>query len=196
MKNICVFCSSSDGIEEIYYKEAQEIGKMLAKQGYNLVYGGSTFGLMGTVAKAAKQFGSKIIGVMPQRIYDLIAHENVCDEFHLTTCMRERKAKMDELSDAVITLPGGFGTLEEASEMIVQKLLGYNTKPVVFLNTNNFYDKLLEFFNQIISERFALDSTGDLYYVAKTPQEAVEYIANYVPNKRPENLEEIYVTAK
>ena len=86
------------------------------------------------------------------------------------------KAKMDELSDAVIALAGGFGTLEEISEMIVQKQLGYNNKPIVILNTNGFYNKLIDFFDTIIFENFALESTKELYYVASTPKEVVDYL--------------------
>ena len=93
--------------------------------------------------------------------------------------MRERKAKMDELSDAVIALAGGFGTLEEISEMIVQKQLGYNSKPIIILNTGGFYNSLLGFFNNIIDENFAVRSAETLYYVASSPQEAVNYLQSY-----------------
>ena len=87
---------------------------------------------------------------------------------------------MDELSDAVVALAGGFGTLEELSEMIVQKQLGYNNKPIVLLNTNGFYDNLIKFFEDIISLKFANSESRELYYIAKTPDEAINYIKNYV----------------
>ena len=89
------------------------------------------------------------------------------------------KAKLDELSDAVVALAGGFGTLEELSEIIVQKQLGYNNKPIVILNTNNFYDKLNEFFEVIITEHFANENSRKLYYIANSPEEAISYIKNY-----------------
>ena len=95
--------------------------------------------------------------------------------------MRERKAMLDELSDAVISLAGGFGTLEELAEIIVQKQLGYNNKPIVLLNSLGFYDKLIEFFDNIILRNFAHAETGKLYYVAKSPQEAIDYVNNYEP---------------
>ena len=155
MKNICVFASSSNYLDEIYYKDSKELGKLLGTNGYNIVYGGSTLGMMWACAEQVKLNGGKVYGVMPQRLVDMGCRTDNCDEFHLAIGMRDRKQKMDEISDAVIALSGGFGTLEELSEMIVQKQLGYNKKPIVILNTNGFYDKLLEFFDVIIEEKFA-----------------------------------------
>ena len=99
---------------------------------------------------------------------------------------------MDEMSNAVIALPGGFGTLEEISEMIVQKQLGYNKKPVVFLNTNGFYNKLLEFLDEIIEKKFANKKARELYYVANSPKDAVQYLQNYVERDLAVTKEEIY----
>ncbi len=196
MKNICVFCSASDGIDEIYHKDAEKMGELLAKNNFDIIYGGSSFGLMGKLSQTAQKFGADVTGVMPEKIYKLITHDGYCNNFVLTEGMRERKAKFDELSDGLITLAGGFGTLEEVSEMIVQKILGYNTKPIVFLNTNNFFNKLFDFFNHIIEENFALKNTLELYYIAQTPEEVIQYLKNYVPNVKPETIEEIYVKAK
>ena len=95
--------------------------------------------------------------------------------------MRERKAKLDEKSDAVIAIAGGYGALEELSELIVQKQLGYNNKPIVILNTDGFYNKLIEFFENIIQRNFANNESRKLYYIANTPQDAIEYIKNYTP---------------
>ena len=146
IKNICVFCSSSNSLNDVFYEDAKLLGQMLGQNGYNVVYGGSKLGLMYKVAKNAQDFGSKIIGIMPEKLYDLGVSEEFCNEFHLTKGMRERKAKLDECSDGVIALAGGFGTLEEVSEMIVQKQLGYNYKPIILLNTNGYYDNLINFF--------------------------------------------------
>lgn len=179
IKNICIFCSSSNSLDEIFYKDAVHLGELLAKRGYNVVYGGSKLGLMYKAAKTAKDFGAKVIGVMPEKLYDLGFSEEFCDEFYLTKGMRERKAKLDEKSDAVIALPGGFGTLEELSEMVVQKQLRYNNKPIIILNTNGFYDDLLKFFENIIFKNFANAGARNLYFVANSPYEAVEYLKNY-----------------
>lgn len=192
IKNICVFASSSNFLDEIYYKAAKELGILLGQNEYNIVYGGSTLGLMWTCASEVKNLGSKVYGVMPQKIVDMGCRTDNCDEFYLSEGMRDRKAKMDELSDAVIALPGGFGTLEELAEMIVQKQLGYNQKPIVILNTNGFYNKLLEFFEVIIEEKYANKLSRDLYFVANTPQEAIDYIKNYKTPDRILSKHEIY----
>ncbi len=179
IKNICIFASSSSTIKSIYFKEAYNLGIEIANNGYNIIYGGSNLGLMGEVTNAARLRGSEITGVMPQKLYDLGIHPGECSKFILTKGMRERKAKMDEISDAIIAIAGGFGTLEELSEMLVQKQLGYNNKPIVILNTNNYYKNLINFFNDIISENFAPKITESIYYIANTPKEAINYIKNY-----------------
>ena len=182
IKNVCIFASSSNNLEEVYYNDAKELGYLIGLNGMNIVYGGSRLGMMYACASNVKINGGKIIGVMPQKLYDYgCANPEDCDEFFLTSGMRERKAKLDELSDAVIALAGGFGTLEEMSEMIVQKQLKYNNKPIVLLNTNGFYDMLISFFDRIISENFAKDECDNLYYLANTPKEALEYIKSYNP---------------
>ena len=181
-KNICVFASSSNNLDSIYYEHARELGILIAKEGYDIVYGGSRLGLMYACAGAVKEFGGKIYGIMPERLANMgCANPEDCKEFILTPGMRERKAKLDEKSDAIIALAGGFGTLEELSEIVVQKQLGYNNKPIVILNTNGFYNKLLDFFETIVVEHFANEDSRKLYYVANTPQKAIDYIKNYKP---------------
>ena len=179
IKTICVFASASDNIDKCYFQAAHELGSLIAQNRYDLIYGGSNLGLMGEVTNSARLRGSEIIGVMPEKLYNLGIDPGDCTKFILTKGMRERKAKMDELSQCVIALSGGFGTLEELAEMIVQKQLGYNNKPIVLLNTNGFYNNLVEFFNDIIREKFAPEICKNMYYVAKNPQEAIEYINNY-----------------
>lgn len=176
---ICVFASSSFDIEEKYFTAANELGAAIAKYGYDVVYGGSNRGLMGEVTKAAREYGSRITGVMPQKLYDLGIEPGGCTEFILAKNMRERKAKMDELSEALIALPGGFGTLEELAEMLVQKQLNYSNKPIVLLNVDGFYDNLVKFFDDVIVKNFASDNSRKLCYVAKTPKEALDYINTY-----------------
>lgn len=180
IKRVCVFASSCNYLEKSYYEAASDFGELLGKSGYDMVYGGSSLGLMWACAEKVKQNGAQLIGVMPERLHNMGVYTDECVELFVTPCMRSRKAKMDELSDAVVALAGGFGTLEELSEMIVQKQLGYNNKPIVILNTNGFYDKLLEFFDEIISQKFARDTAKKLYFVANTPEEAIEYLDNYV----------------
>lgn len=188
-KKICVFASSCNYLEESYYECAGKLGELLAKSGFSLVYGGSSLGLMWACASKVKENGGEIYGVMPEKLYNMGVSTDDCVELTVTPCMRTRKAKMDELSDGLIALPGGFGTLEELSEMIVQKQLGYNNKPIVILNHNGFYDKLIEFFNVIISENFANKQLSKgLYYVANTPQDAIQYLLDYDYSVKTDNL--------
>lgn len=181
IKNICVFSSSSNDLSEIYHKDAEELGRLIGLSGFNLVYGGSTRGTMGISAKAAKENGGQVFAVIPEKLYKICTPFEGCDETYVTTGMRDRKEKLDKLSDAVIALAGGFGTLEEVSEMIVQKQLGYSNKAIVILNTNGFYNDLLKFFDNIVSENFAAREARDICFIATTPQEAIDYLKNYIP---------------
>ncbi len=190
--NVCVFASSCNFLDKVYYDDAKELGRLLAQNNMNMVYGGSCLGLMWACAKEVKANGKRLIGIMPEKLKEMDVFSDYCDEFYVTPCMRSRKAKMDEMSDAVVALPGGFGTLEELSEMIVQKQLGYNKKAIVILNTNGFYDNLLKFFDDIIQQKFANKKAENLYYIANTPQEAVEYLKNYNAEDFSVKKEDIY----
>ncbi len=192
IKRVCVFASSSNFLDEIYYKEAAELGNLLGANDYDMVYGGSNLGLMWACANAAKENGAKLIGVMPEKLQSMGVFTKGCDEFYVTEGMRERKAKLDSISDAVIALPGGFGTLEEISEMIVQKQLGYNKKPVIILNSNGFYNKLIEFFEVVIEQKFANKNMRSIYYIAQTPEDAIEYLKNYKPSELNVDKNAIY----
>ena len=192
INTVCVFASSCNYLDETYYEAAKELGTLLAEADMDLVYGGSCLGLMWACAQKVKENGGRITGVMPEKLHEMDVFSDYCDEFFLTPCMRSRKGKMDELSDALIALPGGFGTLEELSEMIVQKQLGYNQKAIVILNTNGFYDKLLDFFEEIINQKFANKKAQNLYFVANTPQVAIDYLKNYSPSDNSVKKEDIY----
>ena len=193
-KNICVFCSSSNTLDKIFYEDAEILGGLLAKHRFNLVYGGSNIGTMYSVAKKVKENGGKVYGVMPERLYGFNVHSTECDEFFITKDMRDRKSKLDELSDGVIAMAGGFGTLEEVSEIICHKQLGYHNKPIIFLNTEGFYDNLLKFFDKICEKSFARESAKNIFYVANTPQDAVNYLLNYDYVEKEVKPEEIYTT--
>ena len=178
-KKICVFSSSSNKIDEVYFSAAKELGELIAKNNYDLVYGAGSVGTMFAVASSAQNNGSKIYGVIPKRLTGIGVDWKDCNEYIVTDCMASRKKKMRELSDAFIACPGGFGTLEEILEVITLKQLGYHSKPIVFLDTNNFYSNLLKQFNILYEQNFAKHENKDLYYISKTPKETIDYINNY-----------------
>lgn len=178
---ICVYCSSSDALEQQYYDMASDFGKLLGKHNYNLVYGGTNVGIMGKVAESAKQSGSMVIGVIPEVIEKKGIGNTYCDELIVTTNMSKRKTKMIELSDAFVALPGGIGTLEEIIEVLTLKQLKYHNKPIIFMNMNNFYYKLESFFQQLYKEKFAKQSTRDLYQLIDTSEEIISCLQSYSP---------------
>ncbi len=142
MKSIVVFCGSSYGNQPVYEEQAILLGRTLAQKGIRLIYGGASVGLMGAMANAALEAGGTVIGVIPRFLNSReIAHIGL-NELILVESMHERKAKMNELCDGVITLPGGFGTMEELFEMLTWSQLGLHTKPIGLLNTAGYYDPL------------------------------------------------------
>ncbi len=179
--NICVFSSSSNAIADIYFLDAKELGFLIAKREHTLVNGGANVGLMEAVTIAASENGAKTIGIIPEMLRDRsLASEN-SHEVIITPDMQERKARMRDISDAFIALPGGFGTLEEILEVITLRQLTYHTKPIVFINTNGFFDFLFKQFEVSYDELFAKPVYRELYFVAKNPAEAMDYIENYTP---------------
>ena len=178
-EKICVFASSSDKIGEEYFSAAKELGKLIARNNYDLVYGAGCVGTMFAVASSAKYNGAKIYGVIPEKLNNIGVDWKDCDEFIVTECMATRKKQMRKLADAFISVPGGFGTLEEVLEVITLKQLGYHSKPIIFLNTNDYYSNLFSQFDEMFKQDFAKKVNENLYYVAKTPKDAIDYIKHY-----------------
>jgi uncharacterized protein (TIGR00730 family) len=178
---ICVFSSSSDAVAPAYFKAACDLGQLIALHGHTLVYGGSNVGLMGELARAAHTQQGKVIGVIPESIRARGVAYDLADELLVTTDLRERKAVMEARSDAFIALPGGFGTLEEVSEILTLKQLQMHTKPMVLVNTLGFYDKLLALYEHFYAEHFAKEQYRKLYYVAPDVTSALVYIETYQP---------------
>ncbi len=187
--DICVFCASSDDIAQEYFEVAKALGQEIGKRGHNLVYGGSDSGLMGTVARAVRQSGGAIIGVVPRRIAENYVTYDDADEFILTETMAERKAVMEERADAFVVMPGGFGTLEELFEVLTLKQLRYIDSAIVLLNTNEFYHPLLNMFDHLFDTGFAYPIYRQLYVTQDTPLEAIDYIETYTPPQIPAKWE-------
>lgn len=179
--SICVFASSSDGIEAAYFAVAEELGALLAANRIELVYGGASVGLMGALARSVHRHGGRIVGVLPESLQTKEIAYREADEFIITKDLRERKAIMESRAGAFIALPGGFGTLEETVELLTLKQLGLHNKAIVFLNTLGFWDPLLELFEHMYRTRFARPEYRGLYEVAATVDDALAAIAAYVP---------------
>jgi len=178
IKSICVFCASSESVGDSYKAVATELGRAIGKKGINLVYGGASIGLMGCVARGVHEEKGKVIGILPEFFRTKDIEYLDADELIVTKDMRERKAKMDERSDAFIVLPGGVGTLEEAIEILSMRQLKLSDKPLVFINTQGFYDKLNDTFASMIDLNFAKENIRNMYAMTPDPKSALEYIFN------------------
>jgi cytokinin riboside 5'-monophosphate phosphoribohydrolase len=172
---LTVYCASSKRVAQPYLDVATELGRLIAQRGHTLVYGGGNSGLMGALAQGALAHNGKIRGVIlagfVERGYAQSGHE-----MQSVDDMRSRKRGLDELGDAFIALPGGFGTLEEILEMISFKQLGLHHKPIVFVNTNHYFDGLFQQFERGFSEAFIHERFRELYTIVKTPNDALEVI--------------------
>lgn len=176
---ICVFAASSSKIDQIYIDAAAELGHILVNEGHEIIYGGGDVGLMGALADSARNSGGTITGVIPEfMVLNGWNHPGV-EQMIVTEDMNSRKRKIFELSDAAIALPGGIGTLEELTEAITLKQLGLFHGPVVIINIEGFYDRLLSFLDHLSESNFIRSDHRNLWSVATTPGEAVRIIDNY-----------------
>ena len=171
--SICVFCSSSDVVDQVFFDAARRLGRLIAQGGHTLVYGGGAIGLMGALARAVHRHTGRVIGVIPDSLVERDVAYHDADELIVTKDIRQRKAAMDARADAFVALPGGFGTLEELIEALTHRQLDYHTKPTVIVNIDGFYDPLLTLFDHLICRRFAKTHHRDSYQVVAGPDEAI-----------------------
>ena len=183
---ICVFCGSSELVDEIFKATAFDLGLELDRRGIDLIYGGASIGLMGCVARGVHEEKGKVIGVLPEFFKTKDIAYSEADELIITRDMRERKAMMDQRSDAFIVLPGGMGTLEEAIEILSMRQLNLTDKPLIFINTQGFYEELISVFEKMIGLRFAKPNIIDMYKVASDPESALDYALSYF-SRSPDN---------
>ncbi|AYV71909.1 TIGR00730 family Rossman fold protein [Bacillus sp. PK3-056] len=181
MKKLAVFCGSSNGVSDIYIEGAKKLGKELAKRNITLVYGGASVGIMGAVADSVLNEGGYVIGVMPSFLDNReIAHKNL-SELIIVDSMHERKAKMAELADGFIALPGGPGTMEEFFEVFTWGQLGLHKKPCGLLNINNYFDLLINFFNQMNKQEFLQEKYLSMLMNDSEPASLIEQFQTYNP---------------
>ena len=165
MRSVCVYCGSNAGSRPVYAERAAALGTRLAQEGFALVYGGGNVGLMGVVADAALAAGGEVVGVIPEQLVNWeVAHRGVT-RLEVVANMHERKARMFDLSDAFVALPGGFGTMDEMFEMLTWRQLGLGDKPCAFLDVDGFYAPLVAMMDRMVSERFLhADQRNDLWH--------------------------------
>lgn len=179
MKRITVFCASSYGTDKIYEEQAALVGKTLAEQNIEVIYGGANVGLMGAVADGALNAGGKVIGVLPNFLRSKeIAHLGLT-ELILVENMHERKTKMSDLCDGVIALPGGFGTLEELFEMLTWAQLGLHKKPIAILNVDGFYDSLIALLEKMTEKGLLKEINQKMLLVSNNIDDLLEQMKNY-----------------
>ena len=176
MQSVCVYCASSTQIDEKYFHAAEELGTLIAQRGLRLITGAGRLGLMNTVQDAALAAGGEAIGVIPTFMVKEGWHHTGLTQLLETGSMHERKQTMANLSDGVIALPGGCGTMEELLEIITWKQLGLYLNPIVILNIDGFYDSLLEQLKRALDDNFMRTIHADIWKVATTPAEAVELL--------------------
>ena len=176
IQSVCTYCASSTKIAPCYFQAAEELGRLLAQEKIQIINGAGNIGLMAAISDAALQAGGKVTGVIPHFMIEQGWNHTGLTQTIAVEHMHERKQTMADLSDAVIALPGGCGTLEELLEIITWKQLGLYLNPIVILNTNHFFDPLLNMLDKAIAENFMRNQHGKIWLVADEPAEAIQLI--------------------
>ncbi|MET1022666.1 MAG: TIGR00730 family Rossman fold protein [Pseudoxanthomonas sp.] len=190
MKTVCVYCGSNAGSKPIYTQRAAELGKRLAADGLRLVYGGGNVGLMGTVANAVLEAGGQVTGVIPQQLADWeVAHRGLT-ELEIVGSMHERKMRMFELADGFVTLPGGFGTMEEIFEMLTWRQLGIGNKPCAFLDMDGFYAPLIGMIDRMVEERFLHPAQREDLWYGEDIGQLLAWMQAYTPAQASKWIDE------
>ncbi|TRO67013.1 TIGR00730 family Rossman fold protein [Christiangramia sabulilitoris] len=183
--NLAVFCASSDGNDKNIYDSAYNVGRTMAKYGIRLVYGGSKLGLMGQVAKGIMDHEGKATGVIPDFLKTKEVVHTHLDKLITTNDMHERKMTMNELSDAFLTLPGGFGTFEELFEIVTWAQLGLHRKPIGLLNINGFYDDLINMLQKMCDKGLLKPENLDILLISDNFEDLLEQMRKFEPQPVP-----------
>lgn len=174
--SVCLFCGSRPGSDPAFIAEANALGRALAARGHRLVYGAGDRGLMGEAARAAQAAGGRVMGVIPQHLVELEVGKSDLEEYVVTETMHQRKMLMFERSDAVVTLPGGPGTLDELIEVLTWRQLGLHKRPLVVVNTNGYWEPLLGLLDHLIAHGFADQAVRDFLAVVPDSGAAIDAI--------------------
>jgi uncharacterized protein (TIGR00730 family) len=181
MRRVCVFCGSSAGTRAVYRDAAGRLGELLAAGGLGLVYGGGHVGLMGVLADAVLQGGGEVIGVIPQALVDRELAQLNLSRLDVVETMHQRKARMADLADAFVALPGGYGTADELFEILTWSQLGLHAKPVGLLNVAGFFDPLRRWLDHTVREGFVREEHRELLLEAGSPEELLDLLRRYRP---------------
>lgn len=188
LHKICVFCGSSDGNDVIITEAAVTLGAFFAENNITLVYGAAKIGVMGVIAKEVLTNKGKVIGIIPQFLKKKEVVHLGLTELHTTQNMHDRKLMMQEISDGFITLPGGFGTLEELFEVITWQQLGLHTKPIGLLNVNGFYDDMIAMLETMVKKGFLSMEYYELLLVDTTVEGLITKMQDFTPPQLPQWL--------
>lgn len=179
------YCSSSTTVDEHHREAARRLGRAIAARGDELVYGGTSVGLMGVLSEAVRAGGGRVTGVLPELMAARGLADDAADELIVTDGMAGRKQEMITRADAFVALPGGFGTLEELLEVLTLKQLGYHRRPIVLLDVRGFWSPLLDFFDELYATGFARPEYAVLYHVAADTEDLLAYVDAYDPEDLP-----------
>ena len=182
MKRLAVYCGSASPADPRYVELAEDVGAALAQRGIGVVYGGGRLGLMGAVAKGAKEEGGEVIGIIPDSLIKAEVANHDCDELIAVSGMHERKQKFTDLSDGFVTLPGGVGTMDELWEAMSWAQLGYHSDPVGLLNAFGFYDDLIKFNAKMAEVGFVRPVHSNILIAAETLPDLLDQMASYEPH--------------
>ena len=190
-KKICVFCGSHFGNNPNFEKAAIELGERIAREGRELIYGGSNYGYMGTVSSAAINAGGHVVGVIPTFFTDSVITSQNVDELIKVETMGERKRLMSELSDAYVALPGGVGTLDEITEMLTSNQLSYETKPMALLNVDGYYDCFIAQMERLLADGLVNPTTYKTFFAADNVTDLLKMIDDFNLTELSDSLEKV-----
>ena len=189
--SICVYCGSRPGIDPSYTAAAEQVGHWIGSHGGQLVYGGGKGGLMGVVAEAALTSGARVVGIIPQSMVEREWANHDCTELHVVDNMHQRKHLMAHHSDAFLALPGGLGTLEELFEVWTWRQLDFHSKPLGLLNTNSYYQGLIDFIEHSVQQQFVSAGQSGLLEKDSDPEQLLSRLVASINGTNTDRLDQI-----